>query len=575
MVVPVVVVGAGVTTADLRESEVFAISCGEASVRILCEVYGLDFPREKVMAVLTPGARGETSLAQINKCLRSLGFRCHIARGSVAALSRWQGPLVVHLKASASDQVGHFCVMVPCPQGSGAAAYDPIRSPKPMFVDSDTLEQHWTGYAILVGPAPKSGRIWVYASVLGVLFVLGAVSATLPSARVLGKRLVSGRAIYRRRQLWYVICYFPLCFSAMGFSQSAASVPDGRTASAAGRIREVALVPGQVIELGVVHHDEHTLRLVGVWINDTGREVNIQNVVPQCGCMGVEYPRGRIAAATRVAFKATFDVQTREGYFGSGFSVLLEGHEQQPMHFVVEMFKPVPPTPRPARIDVGKFTSVCRVLRQFTVTAVIDATEGECDFPKTVECEDDRVDCRFIREERHVFREPNTQRDSLRRMAVYEIALTPGEQREDLDTQVCLSVRYNGRTTSVRIPVLGAYRLECEALPSRIVAFLTTDGIAGPSGGSGPFRVAIRRVTELGDLLCFQYVCTDTRVAVDFTRRECETDGYVGDLDVRLRSSVHESFDANIDVVARFEDRTVQLTVPVQVRIVRTHRLER
>ena len=206
---------------------------------------------------------------------------------------------------------------------------------------------------------------------------------------------------------------------------------------------------------------------------------------------------------------------------------------------------------------------------------MIDATEDECDFPRTVECEDDRVDCRFIREERHVFREPNTQRDSLRRMAAYEIALTPGEQREDLDTQVCVPVRYNGQTTSVQVPVLAAYRLECEALPSRIVAILTTDGIAGPSDGSGPFRVAIRRVTELGDLLRFEYGCTDPRVAVEFTRRERATDGYVGDLDVRLQSSDHESFDASINVVARFEDRTVQLTIPVQVRIVQTHGPER
>ncbi len=183
-VVQSIIAGTGLLVPEaLSDPEVRPMSCGEVSVHVICAMYGVDSPRDRVLAILQPGVSGESSLAQVVACLRQLGFRCQMARGSMDALFSWQGPFIIHLKGHPSDAFGHFTVVVACPDRKGVTVYDPMMSLEPMLLRHEVLERQWTGFAILVSPPQPMTGVAPHLSLAAGLFLLGVSSAWFRSLR--------------------------------------------------------------------------------------------------------------------------------------------------------------------------------------------------------------------------------------------------------------------------------------------------------------------------------------------------------------------------------------------------------
>lgn len=124
-------------------------------VWILCDVYEIEFDREHVLSMIPPGDDGETTLERLGTCLHKLGMESHVVQGDATALTKWQGPMILHVRNDSGLLAGHFGIAIFDPASGHLFAYDPLLSRKSIQVEMDVLQNHWTGYAILVGPPPK------------------------------------------------------------------------------------------------------------------------------------------------------------------------------------------------------------------------------------------------------------------------------------------------------------------------------------------------------------------------------------------------------------------------------------
>jgi ABC-type bacteriocin/lantibiotic exporter with double-glycine peptidase domain len=138
------------------------MGCGELCVHLLCEYYEIEYPQQKVLQILTPGASGETSLQQMQECLEMLGFQCSAMRGGYEALTQLDVPVILFLEPGYAA-VGHFGVVMKSQQNGRLLAYDPYASFKPIEVERKTLQKHWKGVALLSRRAGPGHNIRAYA----------------------------------------------------------------------------------------------------------------------------------------------------------------------------------------------------------------------------------------------------------------------------------------------------------------------------------------------------------------------------------------------------------------------------
>lgn len=164
------------------------VGCGEVCVRLLCEWYGVPFQRESVLNRLKPGDFGEASLANLQETLESQGFPCRAVRGGIEDLASWKHPMILvggRGKVAAKGQPGHFLLARYDEKTNQLLGYDLAAGPAPFSITSDTLEQVWTGVALLVEPpslvvdrgkGSLSERLWyICGALLGT--VVGLVCA--------------------------------------------------------------------------------------------------------------------------------------------------------------------------------------------------------------------------------------------------------------------------------------------------------------------------------------------------------------------------------------------------------------
>ncbi|MCR4414454.1 MAG: cysteine peptidase family C39 domain-containing protein [Thermoguttaceae bacterium] len=161
--------------------------CGEFAVRILCNYFQIEFPEDKVLGILRPGASGETSLAQIRDCLEALDCECAIWRGDFEDLMSVTSPMVLFVKRR-HQGIGHFGVVLREEDTGALVAYDPFASPDGVVIDRAALERSWTGVAMAVR-YPRPHGLWLWYVLPGI----GGIAVGVASA-------YTGKRFRQRRQ---------------------------------------------------------------------------------------------------------------------------------------------------------------------------------------------------------------------------------------------------------------------------------------------------------------------------------------------------------------------------------------
>ena len=140
--------------AELDEAEAgTATSCSEICVQILCGIHDREYSSSAVREMLELGDFGEASIANLARCLDTLGFKTSIVKADSKETSRWHGYAILHAQED-NNSYGHFSV-VHCDDRGKLTAFDPVASPRPTTFTRESLAQRWTGHAILINQ-PKS-----------------------------------------------------------------------------------------------------------------------------------------------------------------------------------------------------------------------------------------------------------------------------------------------------------------------------------------------------------------------------------------------------------------------------------
>jgi ABC-type bacteriocin/lantibiotic exporter with double-glycine peptidase domain len=180
LVLPVLL-ASSLSAQNLRPIE----GCGERCVKLLCRFYGREIKEDTVRTLLAANEQGACSLKDIERCLSQIGLGCYGFIGTPEDLSRIKYPVVLHVRKSPDDKIGHFAVCLWSTRENKLFGYDPSVSGAPFPLTHQRLKQFWSGAGVIVCPSPQSlHSAWLYLLpiVIGAM-LLGGMIAWIKNSR--------------------------------------------------------------------------------------------------------------------------------------------------------------------------------------------------------------------------------------------------------------------------------------------------------------------------------------------------------------------------------------------------------
>jgi len=148
--------------------------CGERCMVLLCKFYEKQIPEDKIKKILRPNQLGESSIKDLERCIKKMGLDCYSFSGSPNELIKIKHPVILYFKKTKQDKIGHFLISLLNKRDNKLIGFDPTMSNLPFDLTPKSLDKFWTGRGIVVFPRQTHyGLLFITIS----SFLLGSVIA--------------------------------------------------------------------------------------------------------------------------------------------------------------------------------------------------------------------------------------------------------------------------------------------------------------------------------------------------------------------------------------------------------------
>lgn len=332
------------------------------------------------------------------------------------------------------------------------------------------------------------------------------------------------------------------------------SVPSGDLAE---RVVSIT-VRGTEADVGRLKSSAELARVRFEWKNTTGRTIREASAVPSCKCTKAVLSSTEIAPGASLTLDAEIDLRTVRGHFGTGLS-LVSPSLDDPMHFVVRLYRPIPPELRPRAVSFGSVPFGMTVRRHVDIVAVADLAVGELAVDGELQAglEGGRISAG--KAVRTIERFANADRDSATWRLPLTVTLTNGTGAGNLEGDVTVPVKLGRERFVLTLRFSGELESLVTASPRQVVV------IGTPSDQPRRVRVTLSAPSATGSVSISEVSADSRRVQVVVNHG-----GPAADASLDVAVDQRASYDATIRAEVRVTEHSepIDIEIPIRMRIV-------